>query len=312
MSGRTFHHFLITLTGELDTPKRSLYQTSDMITRAFLLLATLAITCSSCVSKKKYLEAVLAKDLAEIELKNAKRGLDDCTISLNAARTQVETLTTDLEHWKSHSTTLLERMSQLAVLSQSESENVRKSLEKIDEQDQYIKKLVTIGQKKDSINVVLLTNLKQSLGGFSDTDIQISVKKGVIYVSISDRLLFKTGSAAVSRDAKSVLSKLAQVINSQPNIEVMVEGHTDTIPIHNAQFADNWALSVARASSIVRILASDYKVLPARMVASGRGEFSPKASNATEYGRSLNRRTEIILVPRIDEFFELLTPDERP
>lgn len=284
-----------------------------MIARAFVFAATLTITLSSCVSKKKYLEVVLARDVAEIDLRIAREDLGGCITTLDAIRTQLETVTNDLAHWKSHSTTLLERMSQLTVLSQFESENVRKSLEKIDEQDQYIKELVAAGQKKDSINLLLVSNLKRSLGNFDDQDIQIAVKKGVIYVSVSDRLLFKTGSAAVSPDAKNVLSKLAHVINSQTSIEVMVEGHTDTLPIHNEHFTDNWALSVARASSIVRILANNYKVSPARMVAAGRGEFSPKASNTTEKGRSVNRRTEIILVPKIDEFFELVTPSsERP
>jgi chemotaxis protein MotB len=266
------------------------------------------ITVTSCVSKKKYLEAVADRDRLAAELATSKKELDACDTELQLTQSQFQSAKDDLEYWKAHSTNLLERMSQLAVLSQSESENVKKSLEKIDEQDQYIKKLTAAGQRKDSINLQLVTNLKRSLGGFDDNDIQISVKKGVVYVSISDRLLFKTGSATVSAEAKTVLSKLAQVINTQPSIEVMVEGHTDTVPIHNEQFADNWALSVARASSIIRILEEDYKVSPTRMVAAGRGEFSPKATNSTPEGRALNRRTEIILVPKIDEFFDLVTP----
>lgn len=283
--------------------------------QALLLAAMAALTLSSCVSKKKYMQVVAERDRLQAELEQTQADLEDCNSSLNtctasleSTKSQLEVAKADLEYWKAHSTNLLERMSQLAVLSQSESENVKKSLQKIDEQDKFIKKLLAAGQKKDSINLELVTNLKNSLGGFDDKDIQIQVKKGVVYVSISDRLLFKTGSSAVSSDAKTVLAKLAQVINTQPQIEVMVEGHTDNVPISNAQYSDNWALSVARAASIIRILQKDYKVAPERMVAAGRGEHSPKASNDTVEGRSLNRRTEIILVPRIDEFFELAEP----
>jgi chemotaxis protein MotB len=274
------------------------------------LASLLILTLPSCVSKKKYLEALKERDQVRIEVERVRNQLETCNDKVQLTETQMAALRGELDYWKLHSTNLLERLSQLAILSQSEAENVRKSLDKIDEQDQYIKKLTAAGTRKDSLNLALVTNLKRSLGNFDDSDIQISVKKGVVYVSISDRMLFKTGSAVVSADAKNVLGKLAQVINSQPHLEIMVEGHTDNVPISNEQFADNWALSVARASSIIRILQKDYKVAPERLVAAGRGEFSPKTSNETTEGRSLNRRTEIILVPKIDEFFELVTPKE--
>lgn len=278
--------------------------------KASLLIVLSALTLSSCVSKKKYLEMTADRDRLSAELSTAKSELDACDTELGLTQSQLESARTDLDYWKAHSTNLLERMSQLAILSQSEAENVKKSLEKIDEQDQYIKQLTSAASRKDSMNLVLVTNLKRSLGGFDDSDIQISVKKGVVYVSISDKMLFKSGSATVSSEAKSVLAKLAQVMNAQPHIEIMVEGHTDNVPISNARFADNWALSVGRASSIIRTLQEDYNVTPERMVAAGRGEFSPKATNETAEGRSLNRRTEVILVPKIDEFFKLASPKE--
>ena len=142
--------------------------------------------------------------------------------------------------------------------------------------------------------------------GFTDEDIQVSVEKTVVYISIADKLLFKSGSSTISANAKTVLGKVAEVIAAQPNLEVMVEGYTDNKPINTNCVQDNWDLSVSRATSVIRVLHNDFKINPARLVAAGRSEYTPLESNDTVEGRARNRRTRIVLMPKLDQFFELL------
>jgi chemotaxis protein MotB len=161
--------------------------------------------------------------------------------------------------------------------------------------------------KKDSINLALAFQLKKELAaGIQDEDIQINVEKTVVYISIADNLLFKTGSAVVSDKAKAVLGKVATVIASRPNMEVQVEGYTDNVPISTNCMKDNWDLSVARATSVVRVLQSDFSVDAGRLIAAGRSEYVPLQTNATAEGRSANRRTRIVILPKLDEFFDIL------
>ena len=154
--------------------------------------------------------------------------------------------------------------------------------------------------------MILVMNLKSSLANINDDDINIKVEKGVVYVDISDKLLFNSGKYEVTKQAHEVLGKVAQVLNAHPEIDFMVEGHTDNIPIHTQYFEDNWDLSVKRATSIVRILETKYHIKPSRMTASGHSEFLPIASNKTKEGRALNRRTRIIILPELDQFFKLM------
>jgi chemotaxis protein MotB len=160
--------------------------------------------------------------------------------------------------------------------------------------------------RKDSVTLALVTSLKSSLGNLNDEDISINVEKGVVYVSISDKLLFSSGSATINSAAKNVLGKVAKVVNDKPEIEIMVEGHTDNQPINTAQFKDNWALSSARAASVTRLLQEDFNVAPERMTAAGRSYYIPVASNATAEGRAKNRRTRIIVLPKLDQFFDMV------
>jgi chemotaxis protein MotB len=154
--------------------------------------------------------------------------------------------------------------------------------------------------------MALVMNLKGALGNVNDTDIEIKVEKGVVFISISDKMLFKTGSYDVQDNAKTVLGKVAQVLNNQPNIEFMVEGHTDNVPIKNNCIQDNWDLSVKRATSVVRILQNQFNIDPKRMTAGGRGEYIPLQENTTAEGKSANRRTRIVILPQLDQFFQLL------
>ncbi|HKP32589.1 MAG TPA: OmpA family protein, partial [Chitinophagaceae bacterium] len=157
-------------------------------------------------------------------------------------------------------------------------------------------------------NMALVMNLKGAIGNLDDQDINIKVDKGVVYIDISDKLLFKTGSYDVTDRAKEVLGKVAAVVKNQPDMEFMVEGHTDNVPFKRGVLIDNWDLSVKRATSIVRILQTQYGLEPARMAASGRSEYKPVASNDSAEGKASNRRTRIIILPQLDQFFKLLEP----
>jgi chemotaxis protein MotB len=159
--------------------------------------------------------------------------------------------------------------------------------------------------RKDSLNMALVMNLKGVIGDMNDTDINIKVDKGVVFIDISDKLLFKNGSYEVVDNANSVLSKVATVLKNQPTIEFMVEGHTDSNPFKNGQLVDNWDLSVKRATSVVRILQKKYGLDPSKMSAAGRAEYLPLNDNSTAQGRAANRRTRIVILPQLDQFFKL-------
>ncbi len=163
--------------------------------------------------------------------------------------------------------------------------------------------------RRDSINRSLTDVLRNALLGFQSDELSVEVKNGKVYVSMSDKLLFRSGSAAVETKGKEAIRVLAGVLDKNRDIDILIEGHTDSIPIHTAVYKDNWDLSVARATSIVRILTTEHQIAPTRLTASGKGEFSPKAPNSTSEGRTLNRRTEIILSPRLDQIMQLLERD---
>jgi len=160
--------------------------------------------------------------------------------------------------------------------------------------------------RKDSVTFALVNSLKGALGDLNDEDVQISVEKGVVFVNLSDKLMFRPGSAYVSNDAKAVLGKVAKIMQAKPTLEILVEGHTDTDPIATECISDNWELSARRATNIVRVLQNDFDIAPERMSAAGRGEFVPVASNDTREGRAANRRTRIVVLPKLDEFNKLI------
>lgn len=174
------------------------------------------------------------------------------------------------------------------------------------EREHALNELRDVVARQDSITKRLNDVLRDALLGFKSDELSVEVKNGKVYVSMSDKLLFKSGSAAVEIKGKEAIKVLAGVLDKNPDIDILIEGHTDNVPIKTAVYQDNWDLSVARATSIVRILTVDYKILPTRLTASGKGEFSPRATNETPEGRALNRRTEIILSPKLDEIMQLL------
>ncbi|MEL6636345.1 MAG: OmpA family protein [Bacteroidota bacterium] len=219
---------------------------------------------------------------------------------------QITQLQQQVNHLQTTNGSLLDRMSDLSIVSKAGAESIQKSLESLSQQYDFIQNLTEKVQSKDSLNLALVMNLKRSLSDVNDDDIQVEVRGGVVYVSISDKMLFRSGSAKLSSQARDVLSKIASVINDHEQLDVLVEGHTDDVPMSNSCMDDNWDLSVKRATSVVRTLANDYYVAPERMTAAGRSEYLPQADNDSESGRSLNRRTEIVITPKLDQFFKLL------
>ena len=219
----------------------------------------------------------------------------------------------NLKTLESTNSKLLDNMTANQVTSAAEAKSIQASLEKINKQSSQIDQLNKIIRVKDSTNVALVYNLKKGLEDLNDEDIEVEVKGTKVFVSISDKLLFQSGQADIGSRAGEVLGKVATVVKDNQNLEVIVEGHTDNVPISSAKYPDNWALSGARAQAVVKAMVNSYGVMPGRLSAAARGEFMPKADNSTPEGRAMNRRTEIILTPKLDEFFKLLeAPDEIP
>ncbi len=305
---------------------------TKMIQR-FAILLMVAAVATSCVSKKKFVDLEASRSALEMKYDNLRGELGACQDDKTKISTQLENMTAqmkvseakfnsdlqakddkikliseDLAYTKRTNTNLLDRLSDMSIISKTGAESIQKSLESLNQQSAYIQDLSKDAKRKDSLNLALVMNLKRSLADVNDSDIQIDVKKGVVFISISDKLLFKSGSATVNSEAKSVLSKVAQVVNDHNNFDIIVEGHTDDKKlIDGATFKDNWELSAERATSVVRILQNEYKVAPSRMTAGGRGEYLPKSDNSSAEGRAMNRRTEIIVIPKLDEFFQMMS-----
>lgn len=295
-----------------------------MKAKFYFLVAALPFVLFSCVSTKK-LDAEKAKYAelsgnylaqqdklrdAQDEIKRLQALLDKANSQLKDQKANSDATIADLnkqiDYLKQNNNTVLNQLKDLSVVTGAQAESIKKSLENIGAKDLYIKDLQGSIARKDSLNMALVMNLKGAIGNLDDKDINIKVDKGVVYVDISDKLLFKSGSYDVTDRAKEVLGKVAKVLNNQPEIEFMVEGHTDSVPIKSTGIQDNWDLSVKRATTVVRILQNTYGVDPKRMTAAGRSQYLPIADNTTAEGRSINRRTRIVILPQLDQFFKLL------
>jgi len=289
----------------------------------FLMGLVLLTLLSSCVSKKKFINLQGEKDQLQQMLDANKKLLADCNdekaklmdnlskgkTDLEMSSKTVKSLEEQIKFLKDNNTNLLNRLQDLSIISQSGAESIKRSLDAMNEKDKYIKNLTTSMAKKDSLNLALVTNLKRSLADVNDQDVQIEVRKGVIFISISDKLLFKSGSDNINAAAKTVLAKVAKVLNDNSELDILVEGHTDNVPMQaSGGMKDNWDLSAMRATAVVRELQNKYAVAPARMTAGGRSEFVPKVPNTSVEGKSSNRRTEIVILPKLDQFFQLSTP----
>jgi len=266
----------------------------------------LSLALWSCVSSKKFKELNANYQKIQSDDKNCNDALQKAKSENLDISKKLADMQTHNEYLKKNNSQVLGALQDMSVLSTKQAESVKESLESINKKDAYIMNLQSAIARKDSLNMILITNLKSGLKDVNDKDINIKVEKGVVYIDISDKLLFKSGKYVVTEKAKKVLGEVAQVLNAHPDIEIIVEGHTDNIPIHTSCIEDNWDLSVKRATSVVRILEKQYKINPARMAASGHSKYLPIEPNDTESGKALNRRTRIIVLPQLDQFFKLM------
>lgn len=263
------------------------------------LSAAALILTASCGTKKKI--AALEK-----QNKECQDLLNSTTVKLNLCLSEKEAMSHQVDFLKKNNSDLINNMGNMTTLTTQGAQNIEKALETIKEKDLKISRMQDALTKKDSVTLALVTSLKSSVG-ISDPDIEVNVEKGVVFISIADKLLFKSGSYMVSDRAKEILGKVAKVINDKPTFECMVEGHTDNVPFTgNAILLDNWDLSVKRATAIVRVLTKDLKVNPAQLIAAGRSEFIPLVDNNSADNRSKNRRTRIVVMPKIDEFYDMI------
>lgn len=288
-----------------------------------------AVLFSSCVAKKKYAELQSQLDAANADVakrgemindyKNQVRDLEQklaeeaklAAQKVESREAQISTLNSQIDDLKKQRDAQMKTVGDLTVLTAQASKNVDKTLSQIAQKEEYIGRLRAAKNRADSLNLALAVNLTGALkDGINDEDIDVKIDKTVVMINISDKMLFKTGSYKISEKAGGVLAKIAMIIESRPDLEVMVEGYTDDQPIRTSALKDNWDLSVMRATSVVRTLQEDYSINPNRLIAAGRGEYNVLASNATPEGRSINRRTRIILMPKLDQFYNLLDPDK--
>ena len=267
--------------------------------KVVFILSIACLTLTSCGTKKKI--AAL-----EAQNKECQDLLNSTTVKLNLCLSEKDALSKQNDYLKQNNSDLINNQKELTMLTSKGAQNLEKSLESLKEKDLKITRLQDALTRKDSVTLALVTSIKSSVG-VSDPDIEVNVDKGVVFISIADKLLFKSGSYVVSDRAKEVLGKVAKVINDKPTFECMVEGHTDNVPFTgNAVLLDNWDLSVKRSTAIVRVLTKELKVNPKQLIAAGRGEFIPLVENNTTENRATNRRTRIVILPKIDEFYEMI------
>ncbi len=295
--------------------------------RLLPVLALLALFTTSCVSKKKFralqseynvtkaqlakTDAVIADHVKQNAICNREREkLQSELASLKGLLQAKEDQIADLRVQRDNTVT---QVGNLTVLSQSANENIRETLQQLEKKDKYIHLLQAAKTKADSINLALAVNLKGVLSeGIADKDVEVKVDKTVVFVNLSDKMLYQSGSSNITPKASEVLGKIAKIIESRPELEIMVEGYTDNVPIKTNCLDDNWDLSVKRATSVVRVLQNTYKVDPNRLIAAGRGQYNTLAPNDTEANRAINRRTRIIILPKLDQFYDLLNPNLAP
>lgn len=300
---------------------------------AFLLIVGIAISSTSCA--KKALAALqteldnansdLSKRDADLKeyidkLSTCNQNLKRLEAELKASENNVEIRQEQIQDLKEQVNDAralrdkqLTQVDDLTVLSQTANANIGETLQQLEKKDKYINLLQAAKTKADSINLALAVNLKTVLkDGIEDQDVDIKVDKTVVLINLSDKMLYTSGSSTITPRAGEVLQKIATIIQSRPEFEVMVEGYTDNQPIRNSCIDDNWDLSVKRSTSVVRALQKNYGVDPNRLIAAGRGEYNALADNTTVEGRSINRRTRIIILPRLDQFYDLLDPTKAP
>lgn len=280
--------------------------------KVLILVATVSLVATSCVSKKKYSDLQTEQAAIQTELASANKTLAASKTDLSKAENEISALKDRIEFLEKGNEQYLENVDNLIAMSKSATDNMRQTLSQLQQKDEYIKYIREANSKKDSINLAVAFNLKKILpGGLNDDDISVNIEGTKVFISIADKLLFNSGSYRISKRADAILKKVATVVNEYPNMDVMVEGHTDDKLVKDgAAVKDNWDLSVQRSAAVVRELEKKYDVLPTRLIAAGRSQYAPVVENNSAKNRSINRRTKIIILPKLDEFFELLDTDK--
>ena len=264
----------------------------------FFIIAAGMLAITSCVSKKKYLES-------QVALRYLKYDSTQLANKVSSLTTTVEDLQKQVADQKKLISDLTKRNEDLQATASFTQTELSQRQKELQEQQKKLTQLQSLLDQQKQKSEEIRKKMADALSGFSASDLTVTQKNGKVYVSLSENLLFPSGSAAVNEQGKEALGKLAGVLNANADININIEGHTDSIPIRKT-YEDNWALSLARSASIVRILTKDYSVDPVRIVASGHSEYDPIESNSTAEGRARNRRTEIILSPKLDELYKLL------
>lgn len=272
--------------------------------RILLFSLSTMLLLSSCVSKKEFAALEARQKETKDLLNTATVKLNACLTDEAAASARAKALEEQLADMRKTNQDLIVSNKGLTMLTAKGADNIEKTLESMKEKDLKISRLQDAISQKDSVMLALVTSLKKEIG-IDDPDIEINVEKGVVYISLSDKLLFKSGSYIVTTRAKEILAKVAIVVNGKPDFECMVEGHTDNKSYKNGVLIDNWDLSVKRSTSIIRIL-QELGVNPSRLIASGRSHYVPLVDNDTAANRATNRRTRIIILPKIDQFYDMI------
>lgn len=266
----------------------------------------IAAVSQGCVSNKKY--AALQADYNRSLDTNSKlkQSWQITQQELSGSRARVQSLEEQIASAKSNAQALQDALNKCLAGNNQGGANIAKLADQIQASDKYIQHLVDLKNKSDSLNQILTTNLTRSLTSDEMKDVNIKVLKGVVYISLSDNMLYQSGKYLISPTAGSILAKVAKIINDYSNYDVLIEGNTDTVPISQPNIRNNWDLSCLRASSVVQALQNTYNVDPKRLTAGGRGEYNPIADNTSDFGKSQNRRTEIIITPKLDQFMNLI------
>jgi chemotaxis protein MotB len=281
---------------------------------SILALLVVAVLGQSCVSSKKYKEL----DANYTQLQNSTKDLSikyqTSEQALAVSRSRNKSLEEQIDQQRANVTALQDALNKCLNSSSQGNVNISKLVDEINSSNRYIQQLVNAKNKSDSLNMVLTNNLTRSLSPQETQDVDVKVLKGVVYISLSDNMLYKSGSYEVSDKAGATLSKIAKIIMDYSTYDVLIEGNTDNVPISQKNIRNNWDLSALRASSVVQALQTTYQVDPKRLTAGGRGEYNPIADNSTPTGKAQNRRTQIIITPKLDQFMDLIgkAPADQP
>lgn len=264
------------------------------------------VSLSACVSSKKYAALQTEHDALKKDYNASQMALTESRTQGKSLETLLEQARADNAELKANYAALQKTLDNSINQNTQGNVNISKLVDEINASNRYIQQLVQAKSKSDSLNLALTTNLTRSLSPDEMSEVNVKVLKGVVYISLADNMLFKSGSYEVNSRAMQTLGKIAKIIKDYGNYDVLVEGNTDPVPIKRTNIRNNWDLSTLRASSIVQVLQNDFGIDPHRLTAAGRGEYNPIADNSTDLGRQRNRRTEIIITPKLDQFLDLI------